>query len=138
MAGEGGVLGQEELYRLALTYYKEQEVHLPLQLRVELVALSQQAKQGSLAGADLPPLGTFDIVGRERRAAWAALGDLGQEEAKARSISTSSTSTSTSTTASSSTSTSSSATTSSSGFSRLVFLFFFPDSIFLGLCDSLA
>ena len=83
MAGEGGVLGQEELYRLALTYYKEQEVHLPLQLRVELVALSQQAKQGSLEGADLPPLGTFDIVGKERRAAWAALGDLGQPEAKA-------------------------------------------------------
>lgn len=81
----------EELYRLGLTYYKEQEVstlQFPYQLKIDLVALTQQAKLGSLKEADLPPLGTFDIIGKERRAAWELLGDLTKEEAKARFTST--------------------------------------------------
>ena len=51
-----------------------------------MVALTQQAKLGSFqkAEADLPPLGTFDIIGKERRAAWEALGDLDKDEAKAQ------------------------------------------------------
>ena len=32
--------------------------------------------------ANLPPLGTFDIIGKERRAVWENLGELGKEEAK--------------------------------------------------------
>ena len=50
------------------------------------MSLTQQAKLGSFekAAADLPPLGTFDIIGKERRAAWEALGDLDREESKAQ------------------------------------------------------
>lgn len=92
MAGEEGAsftLSQEELYRLGLSFYKEQEakgLQVPYQLRIELVSLTQQAKLGSFekAAADLPPLGTFDIIGKERRAAWEALGDLDREESKAQ------------------------------------------------------
>jgi len=92
MAGEeeaSFTLSQEELYRLALSFYKEQEgkgLQVPYQLRIELVALTQQAKLGSFqkAEADLPPLGTFDIIGKERRAAWEVLGDMDKDEAKAQ------------------------------------------------------
>ena len=52
--------------------------------KLGLVALTQQAKQGSLAAARLPDLGTLDIIGKERRAAWERLGDLGREEARER------------------------------------------------------
>ena len=50
------------------------------------MALTQQAKLGSFqkAEADLPPLGTFDIIGKERRAAWDVLGDMDKDEAKAQ------------------------------------------------------
>ena len=50
------------------------------------MSLTQQAKLGCYekAEADLPPLGTFDIIGKERRAAWEALGDLDRDEAKAQ------------------------------------------------------
>ena len=61
-------------------------MQVPYQLRIELVSLTQQAKLGCYekAEADLPPLGTFDIIGKERRAAWEALGDLDRDEAKAQ------------------------------------------------------
>lgn len=98
MAEEGDsgtefTFSSEELYRLGLTFYKEHEVstlQFPYQLKIDLVALTQQAKLGSLKEAepDLPPLGTFDIIGKERRAAWELLGDLTKEEAKARFTST--------------------------------------------------
>jgi len=77
----------DELYRLGLTYYKENEgktLQLPYQLKIDLVALTQQAKLGSLKESNLPPLGTFDIIGKERRAAWSLLGELSKEEAKAQ------------------------------------------------------
>jgi len=92
MAEEEGAsftLSQEELYRLGLSFYKEQEakgLQVPYQLRIELVSLAQQAKLGCFekAEAELPPLGTFDIIGKGRRAAWEALGDLDRDEAKAQ------------------------------------------------------
>jgi len=92
MAEENGVkestfaFSADELYRLGLTFYKENEgksLQLPYQLKIDLVALTQQAKLGSLKGANLAPLGTFDIIGKERRAAWELLGDLSKDEAKA-------------------------------------------------------
>ena len=61
-------------------------MQVPYQLRIELVSLAQQAKLGCFekAQAELPPLGTFDIIGKGRRAAWEALGDLDRDEAKAQ------------------------------------------------------
>ena len=69
-----------------LNVYLYWYVQVPYQLRIELVALTQQAKLGSFqkAEADLPPLGTFDIIGKERRAAWEVLGDMDKDEAKAQ------------------------------------------------------
>jgi len=77
----------EEIYKLGLTFFKQNEgktFHLAYQDKLGLVALTQQAKQGSLAAARLPDLGTLDIIGKERRAAWERLGDLGREEARER------------------------------------------------------
>ena len=78
---------QEELYKLGLTFYKENEgrnFHLAYQDRIDLVAFTQQANHGSLKQSNLPPLGTLDIIGKERRAAWEKLGELTKEEAKTR------------------------------------------------------
>ena len=78
-------ISEEELYKLGLSYFKENEgrnFHLAYQDKLELVAFTQQANQGSFKEANLPPLGTFDIIGKERRAAWEALGELTKEEAK--------------------------------------------------------
>ena len=78
-------ISEEELYRLGLTYFKENEgrtFHLAYQDKIELVAFTQQANHGSVKNANLPPLGTFDIIGKERRAAWEALGDITKDEAK--------------------------------------------------------
>merc|ERR1712029_226827 len=78
-------ISEEELYKLGLSYFKENEgrnFHLAYQDKLELVAFTQQANQGSFKEANLPPLGTFDIIGKERRAAWEALGDLTKEESK--------------------------------------------------------
>jgi len=79
------IFSQEELYKLGVTFYKENEgrnFHLAYQDKVDLVAFTQQANHGSLKQANLPPLGTLDIIGKERRAAWEKLGDLSKEEAK--------------------------------------------------------
>ena len=61
-------------------------MQVPYQMRIDLVSLTQQAKLGCFekVEAELPPLGTFDIIGKERRAAWEALGDLDRDEAKAQ------------------------------------------------------
>ena len=78
-------LSQEELYKLGVTFYKENEgrnFHLAYQDKIDLVAYTQQANHGSLKQANLPPLGTLDIIGKERRAAWEKLGELSKEEAK--------------------------------------------------------
>lgn len=81
------VFSVDELYKLGLAFYKKEEgnsLQLAYQDRLDLVALTQQAKQGSLRQANLPPLGTLDIIGKERRAAWEKLGDLAKEEAKTK------------------------------------------------------
>jgi len=84
------IFSQEELYKLGLTFFKENEgrnFHLAYQDKIELVAFTQQANHGSLRQANLPPLGTLDIIGKERRAAWEKLGDLSKEGAKNKFVS---------------------------------------------------
>lgn len=78
-------ISEDELYKLGLAFFKEREgktFHLAYQDKIELVALTQQANHGAMKDANLPPLGTFDIIGKERRAVWENLGELGKEEAK--------------------------------------------------------
>ena len=78
-------ISEEELYKLAVSYFKENEgknFHIAYQEKLHLIALTQQASQGSIESASLPALGTFDIIGKERRSAWEALGNISKEEAK--------------------------------------------------------
>lgn len=48
---------------------------------LKLVAFSQQALHGPMASADLPPLGAFDVIGRDRRIAWQNLGNITKSQA---------------------------------------------------------
>ena len=41
--------------------------HLPYEDKVKLIALTQQAKNGPIQDMQLPPLGAFDVIGKERR-----------------------------------------------------------------------
>ena len=78
-------ISEDELYKLGLAFFKEREgktFHLAYQDKIDLVALTQQAHHGAMKDTNLPPLGTFDIIGKERRAAWEKLGDLSEEDAK--------------------------------------------------------
>ncbi len=53
-------------------------VQLKYEDKCHLVALTQQAHHGKFSDAkdNLPPLGTLDVVGRDRRNAWASLADM--------------------------------------------------------------
>jgi len=86
---EAALFSLDNLFKFGLQFFKKEEgsgVQLSYQERLELVALSQQAKQGSLKEANLPPLGTLDFIGKERRTAWEKLGELGKDEAKQKFI----------------------------------------------------
>ena len=61
-----------------LVYYQSAHLHIPaenegksVQLRypdkVRLVALTQQAYHGKFAEDKVPPLGAFDVIGKDRR-----------------------------------------------------------------------
>jgi len=75
-----------EAYRLTLKFYRENEgksVQLNYDEKLKLVALTQQATHGKLSDQSeetLPTLGAFDVIGKDRRNAWAALGDLSKED----------------------------------------------------------
>ena len=49
--------------------------------RNRLAVLALQAKHGPIPGDKEPELGALDFVGRDRRQAWQALGQMPQEEA---------------------------------------------------------
>ena len=49
--------------------------------KLKLVALTQQATHGKLIEENLSPLGALDVIGKDRRNAWQALGDMSQDEA---------------------------------------------------------
>ncbi|KAF5297346.1 hypothetical protein FQA39_LY12185 [Lamprigera yunnana] len=80
-------LSLQQVYKLALSFYKEKEgkaIHLSYEDKLSLVAFSQQVLHGPLSEAitKLPPLGALDVVGRDRRLAWQKLGKLDANQAR--------------------------------------------------------
>ncbi|CAH1101914.1 unnamed protein product [Psylliodes chrysocephalus] len=78
----------KEVYKLAFNFYKEKDgkaVHFSYEDKLQLAAFSQQALYGCYAEAahKLAPLGTLDVVGRDRRIAWQKLGQLSCDQARA-------------------------------------------------------
>lgn len=76
-----------EVYKLALNFYKDKEgkaVHFSYEDKLQLVAFSHQVSHGPLLENinKLPPLGTFDVVGKDRRDAWHKLGNLTSDQAR--------------------------------------------------------
>ncbi|XP_018579759.1 Golgi resident protein GCP60 isoform X2 [Anoplophora glabripennis] len=76
-----------EVYKLAFNFYREKEgkaVHFSYEDKLQLVAFSQQVLHGPYTEAihKLPPLGAFDVVGRDRRLAWQKLGQLSSDQAR--------------------------------------------------------
>ncbi|KAL7292196.1 hypothetical protein TKK_0014150 [Trichogramma kaykai] len=74
----------KDLYRLALSFYKEKEgkaVHLSYEDKLKLVAFTQQVSHGKFSAEKLPDLGVLDVIGRDRRIAWQNLGDMTKEQA---------------------------------------------------------
>ncbi|ERL94476.1 Golgi resident protein GCP60 [Dendroctonus ponderosae] len=88
--GSNGVqngLPLNEVYKLALSFYKDKvgkAFHFSYEDNLQLVAFSQQVGHGPLAEAisKLPPLGTLDVVGKDRREAWQKLGNLSKDQAR--------------------------------------------------------
>lgn len=76
-------LDLKEAYRLTLKFYKENEgksVQLNYDQKLKLVALTQQANHGIFSEENLPALGALDVIGKDRRNAWASLGDISKDE----------------------------------------------------------
>ncbi|KAL3266937.1 hypothetical protein HHI36_011087 [Cryptolaemus montrouzieri] len=77
----------DEVYKLALCFYKEKEgkaVHFSYEDKLQLVAFSQQVSHGPLVEVinKLPVLGALDVVGKDRRLAWQRLGNLTADQAR--------------------------------------------------------
>ncbi|XP_022908058.2 Golgi resident protein GCP60 [Onthophagus taurus] len=77
-----------DVYKLAVGFYREKEgkaVHFSYEDKLQLVAFTQQVLHGPYSEAieKLPPLGAFDVVGKDRRLAWQKLGNLNPDEARA-------------------------------------------------------
>ncbi|KAL4715735.1 hypothetical protein ACJJTC_006314 [Scirpophaga incertulas] len=69
----------KDVYKYGLSFYKDKEgkaLHLSYEDRLKLVAYTQQAAHGPLNLNAAPPLGVLDVIGRDRRAAWQALGKI--------------------------------------------------------------
>ncbi|KAJ8270516.1 hypothetical protein GJAV_G00115820 [Gymnothorax javanicus] len=74
----------EELYGLALTFFKEKDgkaFHPTYEEKLRLVALHKQVLLGPYNSEASPDVGFFDVLGNDRRKEWASLGNLGKEEA---------------------------------------------------------
>ncbi|XP_067127276.1 Golgi resident protein GCP60-like [Centruroides vittatus] len=73
-----------DLYKMATTFYKEKEgkaIHLSYKDKLSLVAYMQQVNHGQFRPENFPPVGYLDVIGRDRRQAWASLGDMVKETA---------------------------------------------------------
>lgn len=69
----------KELYKFACGFYKEKSgkaIHLSYEDNLKLVAFTQQAAHGPLDLTKAPPLGMFDVIGKDRRIAWQQLGTI--------------------------------------------------------------
>ncbi|CAG4945898.1 unnamed protein product [Parnassius apollo] len=76
----------KEVYKHGLAFYKDKEgkaIHLSYEDRLKLVAYTQQTAHGPLDKNSAAPLGVLDVIGRDRRAAWQALGQMSQYQAMA-------------------------------------------------------
>ncbi|KAF9422974.1 hypothetical protein HW555_001517 [Spodoptera exigua] len=76
----------KDVYKHGLAFYKDKEgkaLHLSYEDRLKLVAYTQQTSHGPLDVNSAPPLGVLDVIGRDRRAAWQALGQMSQIQAMA-------------------------------------------------------
>ncbi|XP_067634790.1 Golgi resident protein GCP60 [Eurosta solidaginis] len=74
----------QELYRLALSFYKQntgKAIHLSYEDNLKLIAFKQQATSGPFNASDAPELGVLDVIGRDRRLHWQLLGDISREQA---------------------------------------------------------
>ncbi|KAI1897250.1 hypothetical protein AGOR_G00081370 [Albula goreensis] len=73
-----------ELYGLALKFFKEKDgkaFHPTYEEKLRLVALHKQVLLGPYNPDASPEVGFFDVLGNDRRKEWAALGNIGKEEA---------------------------------------------------------
>ncbi|KAJ2951429.1 hypothetical protein O0L34_g13581 [Tuta absoluta] len=76
----------KDVYKFGLAFYKDKEgkaLHLSYEDRLKLVAYTQQTAHGPLDVNSASPLGVLDVIGRDRRAAWQALGQMTQIQAMA-------------------------------------------------------
>ncbi|XP_036210610.1 Golgi resident protein GCP60 isoform X3 [Myotis myotis] len=76
--------GLEELYGLALRFFKEKDgkaFHPTYEEKLKLVALHKQVLLGPYNPDTGPEVGFFDVLGNDRRREWAALGNMSKEEA---------------------------------------------------------
>ncbi|XP_041981162.1 Golgi resident protein GCP60 [Aricia agestis] len=76
----------KEVYKHGLSFYKDKEgkaMHLSYEDRLKLVAYTQQTSHGPFVPTSVPTLGVLDVIGRDRRAAWQALGQISQVQAMA-------------------------------------------------------
>ncbi|XP_005289628.1 Golgi resident protein GCP60 isoform X1 [Chrysemys picta bellii] len=78
--------GLEELYGLALRFFKEKDgkaFHPTYEEKLKLVALHKQVLLGPYNPDTCPEVGFFDVLGNDRRKEWAALGNMSKQEAMA-------------------------------------------------------
>ncbi|XP_067681298.1 Golgi resident protein GCP60-like isoform X1 [Haliotis asinina] len=74
----------EELYKIALKFYKEKEgkaLQVTYKDKLRLVAYTKQVSFGKFRNDVSPDVGFLDVVGNDRRQAWQALGDMSKESA---------------------------------------------------------
>ncbi|XP_043244163.1 Golgi resident protein GCP60-like isoform X2 [Amphibalanus amphitrite] len=79
----------QHLYHLAVKFYKDNSgkvLQPSYEQKLQLSALQQQSVHGPCRPDALPPLGVLDVIGRDRRQAWQALGELSRPEAMTRYI----------------------------------------------------
>ncbi|KAH3846232.1 Golgi resident protein GCP60-like [Dreissena polymorpha] len=75
---------QEELYRLALHFYKDQDgkgLHPSYKDKLKMVALTKQVTHGKYSPGSSPDVGFLDVVGNDRKQMWISLGDMSKEAA---------------------------------------------------------
>ena len=67
VAEKAGILYDFSLHYIILTENEGKSVQLHYPDKIRLVALTQQAYYGKYAEDKVPPLGAFDVIGKDRR-----------------------------------------------------------------------